>query len=199
MKSVISAFALIAGLGLAGAASAQAVTSGGPDAKGNAPLKAAHTVNDGSAKRGANSFTEGQAREHILKSGFTDVTGLTKGADGVWRGVAMKDGVSMHVGMDFKGNVSSGGPVVAVGTTGTTLTGRAAVDPAMSAPAAGAATAGAAATGAAMVHHHAHHHGHHRHHHHWRHHHMAGGGVAKSGIDRDHDGISDKEDRALQH
>ncbi|MHB8284924.1 MAG: hypothetical protein ACYDD1_09645 [Caulobacteraceae bacterium] len=184
MKSVISAFALIAGLGLAGAASAQAVTSGGPDAKGNAPIKAVHTVNDGSAKRGANSFTEGQARQHILNSGFSDVTGLTNGADGVWRGVAMKNGVSTHVGMDFKGNVSNGGPVVAVATNGTTSTGQPAVDPALAAP-----------TTTTTVHHH----GRRRHHHHWRRHHVTGDGVAKSGIDRNHNGISDKEDRALAH
>ena len=105
MKTLISALALATSLSLAGAALAQ--PSGGPDAKGNAPLKHAHTVNDGSAKRGANSFTQKQAMEHIAKSGFTGVTGLAKGDDGVWRGQAMRDGQTVNVAMDFKGNVST--------------------------------------------------------------------------------------------
>jgi len=78
-------------------------------AKNNAAIKTAHTVDDGQARRGANSFTQAQAREHIAKSGFTNVSGLTKDKQGVWRGTAMKDGHKVHVGLDFKGNVSTGG------------------------------------------------------------------------------------------
>jgi hypothetical protein len=93
-------------LGLVGAAAAQSATS---PAKGNAPVKPAHTVNDGAAKAGRNSFTEEQAREHIAKSGYTNVTGLTKGSDGVWRGHASKaGGAPVSVAMDFKGNVTTG-------------------------------------------------------------------------------------------
>ena len=91
-------------LALGGAAFAEA--SGGPDARGNAPIKVSHTVNDGAAKAGANSFTRSQARQHILHSGYTAVSALTKGDDGVWRGVATKDGVPVSVGLDFKGNVT---------------------------------------------------------------------------------------------
>lgn len=91
-------------LALGGAAFAQA--SGGPDAKGNAPLKAAHTVNDGAPKAGANSFTHGQARQHILNAGYTAVSALTKGDDGVWRGTATKDGAPVSVALDFKGDVT---------------------------------------------------------------------------------------------
>jgi hypothetical protein len=77
-------------------------------AKNNAAIKTAHTVDDGQARRGANSFTQTQAREHIAKSGFTNVSGLTKDKQGVWRGTAQKDGHTVHVGLDFKGNVSTG-------------------------------------------------------------------------------------------
>ena len=77
-------------------------------AKNNAAIKTAHTVDDGGARRGANSFTERQAREHIAKSGFTNVSTLTKDKDGVWRGTAKKGGRTVHVGLDFKGNVSTG-------------------------------------------------------------------------------------------
>ena len=111
MKTAISALALCTALSLATAALAQVPSGGaGSDAKGNAPLKHAHTVNDGGARRGHTSFTEGQARKHIEKAGYQSVTGLMKGDDGVWRGTAMKNGASVPVGMDFKGNVSEGAP-----------------------------------------------------------------------------------------
>ncbi|UAK25685.1 hypothetical protein [Sphingomonas nostoxanthinifaciens] len=77
-------------------------------AKNNSAIKTAHTVDDGSSRRGANSFTQKQAREHIAKSGFTDVSVLAKDQHGVWRGTAKKDGHTFQVGLDFKGNVSTG-------------------------------------------------------------------------------------------
>lgn len=77
-------------------------------AKNNTAIKDAHTVNDGRAQSGANSFTQAQARAHIAKSGFSNVSALTKDQAGVWRGTARKSGRSVHVGLDFKGNVSTG-------------------------------------------------------------------------------------------
>ncbi|MDQ2762389.1 MAG: hypothetical protein M3Y22_02505 [Pseudomonadota bacterium] len=76
-------------------------------AKNNSAIKDVHTVNDGMARSGANSFTQGQAREHIAKSGFTNVSRLVKDKRGVWRGTAKKGGHTVHVGLDFKGNVST--------------------------------------------------------------------------------------------
>lgn len=76
-------------------------------AKDNQAVKSAHTVNDGGARRGANSFTQNQARGHIAKSGFTKVSGLSRDAHGVWRGTANKGGRTVHVGLDFKGNVTT--------------------------------------------------------------------------------------------
>lgn len=94
-------------LGVALAASAPALAQNAP-AKNNTAIKDAHTVNDGDARKGANSFTQAQAREHIAKSGFTNVSALTKDKQGVWRGTARKGGATVHVGLDFKGNVSTG-------------------------------------------------------------------------------------------
>lgn len=37
---------------------------------------------------GANSFTEGQAKSRIEGAGYSDVSGLTKDANGVWIGKA---------------------------------------------------------------------------------------------------------------
>jgi hypothetical protein len=57
--------------------------------------------------KGANSFTMGEASSRIANNGFTNVTGLAKDADGVWRGHADKDGTSAAVWLDYKGNVGT--------------------------------------------------------------------------------------------
>lgn len=54
---------------------------------------------------GANSFTEGQARDRILAYGYSDVSELRKDDDGIWRGTALLDGQSVAVAVDYKGNV----------------------------------------------------------------------------------------------
>jgi hypothetical protein len=54
---------------------------------------------------GANSFTEGQARSRIEASGFSEISGLNKDSNGVWRGKAKKDGKNVDVSLDFQGNV----------------------------------------------------------------------------------------------
>jgi hypothetical protein len=57
------------------------------------------------ATPGRNSFTEGQAQKRIEDSGFQNVTGLRKDANGVWTGQAMKDGRQVTVQLDFQGDV----------------------------------------------------------------------------------------------
>lgn len=190
-KIRISALALAVALSTTGAAMAQA--SGGPDAKGNAPLKHAHTVNDGAAKRGASSFTQKQAQEHIEKSGFTGVSNLVKGDDGVWRGQAMRAGSTVDVAMDFKGNVSTPSASAAPrSTTSTTRSEPKAVETRTSETTTTQATAPAAGQAT-------------RRHHHRRHHrhtvacaNPSPNGAACSGVDRNRNGVSDKEDRALR-
>lgn len=73
-----------------------AVTTSNANAKtGAAPVK------------GRNSFTMGEARRRIEKGGFTQVTGLKKDADGIWRGKAMRSGTSVDVYCDYQGNVGA--------------------------------------------------------------------------------------------
>lgn len=50
-----------------------------------------------------NLFTEVQARQHLLHLGYTNVSGLTKDADGKWIGTATKDGQTRAVAVDIKG------------------------------------------------------------------------------------------------
>lgn len=54
---------------------------------------------------GANSFTEGQAKDRIEKAGFTQVTGLRKDDQGIWRASARQGDKQVSVSLDFRGNV----------------------------------------------------------------------------------------------
>ncbi|MDO9338886.1 MAG: hypothetical protein EON95_07840 [Caulobacteraceae bacterium] len=65
------------------------------------------TTGDMGTTPGANSFTEAQAKGAIESAGYTDVSALTQGEDGVWQGTAMKDGKSASVSVDYKGSVKA--------------------------------------------------------------------------------------------
>lgn len=75
-------------------------------ASGNTNQAVATTnANADQPARGSNSFTEGEARRRIEARGFSNVAGLAKDADGVWRGKAQqKDGKTAEVWLDYKGN-----------------------------------------------------------------------------------------------
>ena len=62
--------------------------------------------NPGAPVAGANSFTESQAKSRIETNGFSNVSGLNKDANGVWRGKANKGGQAVDVSVDFQGNVT---------------------------------------------------------------------------------------------
>lgn len=69
-------------------------------------------VKDGSPKtiaapaKGANSFTENQARGRFAKAGYSSLSKLTK-ANGLWQGTAMKGGKQSTVMLDYKGNITA--------------------------------------------------------------------------------------------
>ena len=66
-----------------------------------APVKA----DAGAPLKGANSFTEGQAKDRAVAYGATEIAELKKDDNGVWRGPAKQDGKSGEVAVDYKGNV----------------------------------------------------------------------------------------------
>lgn len=76
--------------GMNAAAPAPAVTA---DAGRNPPLP------------GANSFTEAQVRSRLEGMGYSAIGGLAKDDQSIWRGTATKDGTSVKVAVDYKGNV----------------------------------------------------------------------------------------------
>lgn len=61
----------------------------------------------GAPLKGANSFTESQAKDRALARGFTDVSDLKKDDAGIWRGTASMDGKNVGIAVDYKGNVVS--------------------------------------------------------------------------------------------
>src|SRR5689334_350183 len=50
---------------------------------------------------GRNSFTEGEAKSRIENRGFSNVQGLKKDDNGVWRGQATKEGRTVAVSLDY--------------------------------------------------------------------------------------------------
>ena len=70
-------------------------------------VKSPSTTNPAAPVPGSNSFTEGQAKSKIESAGYSDVTGLKKDDNGVWRGKAQKDGTATSVWLDYKGNVGA--------------------------------------------------------------------------------------------
>jgi hypothetical protein len=127
MEEVLRKLATLsaAGLLVAGAAVAQTTPpaspgTGGPTGSsnpavsttGNAPSSTnpsgtANIVAASALEKGANSFTEGQAKSRLEGAGLTNVTDLKKDDDGIWRGKAMRQGKSVTVGFDYKGNIAA--------------------------------------------------------------------------------------------
>jgi hypothetical protein len=65
----------------------------------------ARRADEGAPLKGANSFTEGQAKDRALAHGMESVSALKKDDDGIWRGTATQDGKAVQIAIDYKGNV----------------------------------------------------------------------------------------------
>ena len=104
MPGVSSNTGVTPGTGLVGRNSGTAAASGDRN-------QAVATTNATAPQpaRGANSFSQGEAQRRIAARGFQGVSALQKDAGGVWRGTATKDGQSVGVWLDYKGNVGQGG------------------------------------------------------------------------------------------
>jgi hypothetical protein len=57
--------------------------------------------------KGANSFTEGEAKSRLEKAGYANVSDLNKDADGLWQASATRHGKPVKVALDYKGNVAT--------------------------------------------------------------------------------------------
>ena len=72
----------------------------------NPAVKSMNDNNSPMPVAGANSFTKAEASRQIQAKGYTHVIGLKKDKDGVWRGMAMKEGKSFPISVDYQGNVN---------------------------------------------------------------------------------------------
>jgi len=97
---------LVAAVGclLGTATFAQTPAQTGPQ---NPAVKTDNGNNSDMPVKGANSFTQSEAKSRIESQGFTGVSALQKDRAGVWRGTAVKDGKSMQVSVDYQGNVNA--------------------------------------------------------------------------------------------
>lgn len=104
MKFKIATTTALAVLFVSSAAFAQAPAAmPGPN---NNAVNSSGQNNSNAPVEGRNSFTEGQAKSHIEKAGYTNVSALKKDEKGVWRGKATKNGAVKDVTLDFEGNVN---------------------------------------------------------------------------------------------
>ncbi|WP_158918801.1 hypothetical protein [Caulobacter sp. S45] len=96
-------------LGVAGLASAQdqAGPMADPHATQNPAIKSPKDMTQAPLAKGHNSFTKAQARGRIRKAGYANVTDLTLDADGLWQAHATRDGQTVNVALDYKGNVAA--------------------------------------------------------------------------------------------
>ena len=99
--------ALVAAALMLAATAALAQKPANPDANTPAVTTPSSPKNPNAPVEGANSFTEGQAKSRIEKNGYTNVGGLKKDDQGVWRGQATKGGKKVNVSVDFQGNVTA--------------------------------------------------------------------------------------------
>jgi hypothetical protein len=88
---------------MATGASAQDAQSGSH----NPALKDSKVHSVAAPAKGHSSFTESQAKGRIAKAGYTGIGDLKKNDAGAWEGAATKDGKSVTVTLDYKGNVTA--------------------------------------------------------------------------------------------
>jgi hypothetical protein len=91
---------------LLGAVPAGAQPQPAQSGPGNNAVNSSDQNNSNKPVAGRNSFTEGQAKSKIEEAGYSNVSGLKKDDQGVWRGKADKAGTKTDVSLDFQGNVN---------------------------------------------------------------------------------------------
>ena len=78
---------------------------------GNAPANtttgSVNIVPASALEKGANSFTEDQAKSRLEAAGISAVADLKKDDDGIWRGKGTRTGKAVKVSLDYKGNISA--------------------------------------------------------------------------------------------
>ena len=103
MRHIVLTVAILGMAASVAYAQQEAPAQSGPQ---NPAIKGMHDNNSSTPVAGANSFTMKEAKSQIEAKGYTRVAKLKKDKDGVWHGMAMKDGASFPVSVDYQGNVN---------------------------------------------------------------------------------------------
>lgn len=56
---------------------------------------------------GSNSFTEAQAKERLMQSGYSKISALKADSNGIWRGTARLKNTTQKVAVDYQGNITT--------------------------------------------------------------------------------------------
>jgi hypothetical protein len=97
---------LVTTLVLLGSVPAGAQSPPAQSGPGNNAVNSSDHNNSNAPVAGRNSFTEGQAKSRLEAAGYSNVSGLQKDNEGVWRGKADKAGTKTNVTVDFQGNIN---------------------------------------------------------------------------------------------
>jgi hypothetical protein len=62
-------------------------------------------IDAGAPLGGANNYTETQSKDRVVANGIGMPAAMTKYENVIWRGTAIKDGKSVNVAVDYKGNL----------------------------------------------------------------------------------------------
>ena len=89
---------------------AQAQTQDRPAASDNASqnpaMKSPGTIAWGDLSKGHNSFTATEAKSRMEKAGYRHVSHLMLDNDGLWQANAKSNEKTVHVALDYKGNLA---------------------------------------------------------------------------------------------
>jgi hypothetical protein len=106
MRSTL-VFAAAGGVAAATAFAALAQPVADPSAPANPAVHSSSDMTSQALAPGHNSFTRSQAASRIASAGYTNVANLVLDGQGLWQATAMRDGQSVHVALDYKGNVAA--------------------------------------------------------------------------------------------
>ena len=96
-------------LGFAGLSAAQDQSGPAADSSAtqNPAVKSPNNMTGAPLAKGHNSFTKSEAADRIRSAGYSHVVVSALDTDGLWQATAMRNGQSVHVALDYKGNVGS--------------------------------------------------------------------------------------------
>ena len=73
----------------------------------SSPAQAPATAPPATTSSSGSAFTTDQAKSQIETAGYSNVSGLRRDSKGIWRGKAVKDGLTVNVALDREGKITA--------------------------------------------------------------------------------------------